>query len=38
MPGNEKKSETGLMKAAVVISGDALWEVVGVAIPACGDP
>lgn len=32
------KSEAGLMEAAVVISGDALWEVVGVAVPARGDP
>ena len=38
MPGNGEKSEAGLMKAAVVIAGGALWEVVRVAIPACGDP
>lgn len=28
------KSEAGLLKAVAVISGDALWQAVGVAIPA----
>lgn len=32
------KSEAELMKAAVVVSGDALWEVFAAAVPACRDP